>query len=232
MSRKDEGLAGRRFARLAVLEEIPTKEPKAKGSPRYYRCLCYCGKTTEVRGYSLVNGAIQSCGCLKVEHGRRLASMHAGIAHSHGAMIGVRSGSPKDPNRLRAHTIWQAMLRRCYSPQSPAFAAYGGRGITVCQEWRDSFLRFVSDMGIPEPHQSIDRIDNDGNYDPGNCRWATRTEQANNTRSNRTIAHLGREQTISQWAHEKGINVHTLFNRINRGWSGDRALNQSVRSYK
>jgi hypothetical protein len=108
---------------------------------------------------------------------------------------------------IREHDAWRGMLARCRNPRHPSYKNYGGRGITACERW-NSFENFLDDMGKrPSPKHSLDRIDNNGNYEPGNCRWATRREQANNTRMNRFVTFDGRTMTLAQWARETGIHV-------------------------
>lgn len=118
------------------------------------------------------------------------------------------------------------MKRRCDNPKNISYANYGGRGITVCPEWRDNFEAFLRDMGPRPAGHSLDRIDNDKPYEPGNVRWATRGTQANNTRANRRITHSGVTKTLSQWAHEIGVPVVTLHRRLADGWTLERALAQ------
>lgn len=112
--------------------------------------------------------------------------------------------------------IWQLMLARCYSASRSNYHRYGGRGITVCARWRRSFEAFLADMGERPPGMSLDRIDNNGNYEPGNCRWATRKQQARNTRANRLITHDGKTQTAMEWCEEYGLNFRTFTNRLDR----------------
>jgi hypothetical protein len=118
------------------------------------------------------------------------------------------------------------MKKRCYIPSSTGFANYGGRGITVCERWRDSFEAFFADMGPrPSPKHSLERINNGGHYEPGNCRWATKLQQSENRRTNRLFTHNGRTQTISQWSRETGINYYRLHTRLCvLKWSPERAL--------
>lgn len=118
------------------------------------------------------------------------------------------------------------MRTRCYSESHKSYPEYGGRGITVCDEWKnssDSFIEWALENGYNDS-LTLDRIDNNKGYSPNNCRWATMKEQANNTRKNVVIKYNGEEKTISQWADELGINRNTLSNRIKRGWSVERAF--------
>lgn len=123
--------------------------------------------------------------------------------------------------------VWAGMLSRCYSKNRACYKDYGGRGITVCDRWRNSFKAFLEDMKKrPSLKHSIDRWpNNDGNYEPGNCRWATPEEQHNNTRSNRLLTFEGQTMTLSQWANKKGISKSGLRYRLNGGMSVGEALN-------
>jgi hypothetical protein len=130
----------------------------------------------------------------------------------------------KDP----IYGIWAKMRARCLSPTDPAYAAYGGRGITVDSAWSD-FHKFKADMGPRPDGYTLDRINNDGPYSPGNCRWASAQEQANNRRSNYFIEFEGRRMTIADWARAKGMRVNTLNMRIfGRKWPIARALERPV----
>lgn len=124
----------------------------------------------------------------------------------------------------KARRVWQEMLRRCTDERSAAWQHYGGRGIRVCERWV-RFDAFLLDMGDPPPGLELDRRDNDGNYTPGNCRWATVTEQARNRRTTRNVTFNGETKCVSAWAKEKGISVHLLFNRLKAGWTIADALN-------
>jgi len=116
------------------------------------------------------------------------------------------------------------MFQRCYNPNGTKYADYGGRGITVCDRWL-KFENFYADMGDRPEGMEIDRFpDNDGNYEPGNCRWATRPEQMRNTRANRMITFQGRTQCLTDWANEIGVGCSTICTRLARGWSLERAL--------
>lgn len=128
--------------------------------------------------------------------------------------------------------IYNHMIRRCYEKTGPRFKDWGGRGITVCERWlgRDGFANFLADMGTrPSPKHSIDRIDNDGNYEPSNCRWATATQQTRNSRHANIIEVNGERKHLRDWAREKGMLESTLCNRLLRsGWDPERAINAPV----
>ena len=118
------------------------------------------------------------------------------------------------------------MIQRCCNPSNNAYHYYGGRGITVCEQWRDSFETFLADVGLrPSNQHSLDRYpNNDGNYEPGNVRWATRMEQAINKRSNRWITAHGKTMTVSEWSRELGILDKTIYYRLSAGWSAEAAI--------
>lgn len=122
------------------------------------------------------------------------------------------------------YRIWNAMLGRCYNTNNSSFHNYGGRGIKVCGRWRESFENFYADMGDRPPTRSIDRIDNSGNYEPTNCRWATPIEQASNLRKNRFIEFNGKRQTESQWSRELGISKDNIRRRREAGYPPEMIL--------
>lgn len=132
-------------------------------------------------------------------------------------------------SRTRIHNLWWAMITRCTNPNSPAFKDYGGRGIKVCEHWR-TFENFYADMGERPEGKSLDRIDNDGDYEPANCRWATPHEQRRNTRACRRVEAFGRNLTLTEWSVLTGIPLATLWARISKlGWPADKALSMPLR---
>jgi hypothetical protein len=122
------------------------------------------------------------------------------------------------------YAVWAGMLARCSNSANPNYSRYGGRGIKVCDRWRADFINFLEDMGRRPPGCSIERINNNGDYEPGNCRWATAKEQANNRRSSRLIYYNGAIKTLTQWAEEAGIDHTLLHYRLKRGLPISRAL--------
>ena len=167
-------LVGERYSRLVVVK----MEKSRKGSMAM--CACDCGATSCVLTYNLRNGNTKSCGCLAREvasaRGRLTAPLMGELNTTHGHTRGHRN-SP-------TYASWSDAKKRCHSPQNHRFADYGGRGIQMCARWRDSFDNFLADMGHRPPRMTLDRVRVNGNYEPGNCRWATHDEQAQNQRTN------------------------------------------------
>lgn len=184
-----------------------------------WNCRCKCGTERVVRGSHLVSGASESCGCVTP------GSSAAGLKRrTHGHTVGGKL--PPE------YYSWQAMLARCNKPKSKDYPRYGARGIKVCERWLD-FAAFLEDMGKqPSPKHTIERKDNDGNYEPTNCRWATEREQANNRRSNRRLTYDGKTKTMVEWARDAGIPYDTFFARLKAGWSVGKAITTPVRQSK
>jgi hypothetical protein len=141
------------------------------------------------------------------------------LGKSNGSYRHGQAGSPE-------HLIWKGIVKRCVNPKSRQWQHYGGIGVTVCNRWRSSFAAFLADMGRrPSPDHSIDRFPNkEGNYEPGNCRWATQKDQCRNKRNNRLITHNGDTQPLIVWAERSGLSKITLTMRLNRGWPIEKAL--------
>jgi hypothetical protein len=142
-------------------------------------------------------------------------------------------GNTSVRGRAREYTAWTNMKIRCLNPRAQNYALYGGRGITVCDRWRDSFEHFLADVGRrPSPLHSVDRIDPNGNYEPSNVRWSTVKEQAQNRRTTRLIAFNGTTLCLNEWVLRTGIDKVTLSDRLNRGWSVERALTTPTRAHR
>lgn len=198
-------LTGQRFGRLTVVERAPNNQGQTR-----WLCHCDCGTERNVNAGSLQAGLTLSCGCLGRE--RRIKSL-------------TKHGLARSPQ----NRVWSAIKDRCLNPNDHGFASYGGRGITICDRWRDSFAAFYADMGPrPSPGLAVERIDNDGPYSPENCRWATQIEQCNNTRRNVWLTYAERTQTVAQWSRETGIGSPTIRWRLKQGWSIERALTEPV----
>lgn len=171
-----------------------------------WECRCDCGNKSTVQTGNLTSGNTTSCGCYWIEVASHLPQTHG------------MTNSPE-------YTVWCEMIRRCEDKQRNNFKNYGGRGITVCSRWRKSFSAFFEDMGAkPTQDHSIERENNDGNYEPGNCRWATRKEQGRNTRANRLLEYNGRTACLSEWAEVAGLSTRAFHHRLSRGWSVERAI--------
>jgi hypothetical protein len=199
-------IVGLTFWCLTVIRRAPKRK---KPTCAFWECRCSCGNTAIVRAVDLIYGHTKSCGCLRAQKIRSVGRLRK----THGATGTVE------------HRIWSSMKQRCENPSIPGYENYGGRGIKVCARWRYSLENFIADMGKrPSARHSIDRIDTNGNYEPGNCRWATTKQQARNRRSNRVLEYEGKRATLTDFALEYGISKITLRDRLNRGWSIDRAL--------
>lgn len=190
-------LIGQRFGRLVVIAE---SENRQCGNVCWV-CKCDCGNITPpIIGNSLKRGNTRSCGCLYIE------------AHTkHGG------------KKTRLYSIWQGMKARCYRPSHPHYDRYGGRGITICDAWKDDFQAF-REWALTHGYSdklTIDRVDNDKGYSPENCRWATDKEQGNNRCQNVLVEINGETRTIAEWAIKSGIKFQTVYRRYRRGETGE-----------
>jgi len=192
-------LTGRRFGRLTVLRE----QGRNRHGSVMWATRCDCGTELAVSTGSLTDGNTTSCGCSRTKHGA--------------------TWTPE-------WSIWQTMIKRCGNPGAKGYQDYGGRGIRVCESWRKDFRAFIRDVGPrPSPRHSLDRLDTDGNYEPGNVRWATPIEQARNKRNNRVITIGGTRRTLAEWSEVSGIRYTTIRERLRRGWSASRAVTEPTK---
>lgn len=201
-------LSGEKFGELLVLKRI-----SKTGEPALYLCKCDCGKTTVVRGCNLKSGATKSCGCL-----RRKAT--AGLRYSHGK------------HNTKIYKCWCNMRDRCSNQNNKEYSAYGGRGIHVCDEWSkfSTFYNWAMLNGYDED-LTIERIDVNKNYCPENCTWVNRHDQSRNRTDNRKITFNGKTMILKDWGDEIGINEATIRNRLNSGWTVEKALTTPVRRF-
>ena len=195
---KNEHRIGKKFGRLTIIEFGDNKEFKSC-SRRTFNALCSCGKVVNVLCCHIVSGHTTSCGCYAKERLVNSSTTHGG----------------RDSNE---YSIWCNMKARCMNKNNPNYRDYGGRGIKVCDSWLE-FGVFISDMGHRPVTLTIDRINNDGDYEPGNCRWASRAEQSRNKRNNRNININGKSMCIKDWADEVGVDRRTIQARLRLGWS-------------
>lgn len=204
-------LTGRRYERLTVVRQ----DGRIHNRPAWL-CRCDCGKEVRANAGELNAGRAESCGCL---HRQRVSKMLSELKTTHGG-----SGT-------RLYTVWNAMKRRGFNEHCKEYPLYGGRGIVVCDEWRESFEAFRDwaigagyDVQAPRGQCTIDRIDVNGNYCPENCRWATQSEQCNNRQKNHFLDIRGEKKTIAAWSKVSGIPSHTIYDRIRSGWDAERAV--------
>lgn len=205
-------LTGEKYNSLSVIEQADTRILPSGQHKTMWKCMCDCGNITVVASYALRSGGIKSC-------------------KKCGKMKSANSRKTHGKSYTRLHNIWSGMKARCYNKNHDYYKNYGGRGVTVCEEWRDNFQAFY-DWAVSNGYSTeltIDRINNDGNYEPSNCRWSTKKEQANNTRKNKRITFNGKTQTLSQWADEYGLSQDLLGERLLRGVSFEEAVKHDIR---
>jgi len=211
MVKRRKDIVGQKFNRLVVIEFSRTIRETS-----FYLCQCDCGTKKEIRYSNLLNGVTQSCGCLRNERVSAAKKKHG------------KTGTVE-------YKTWSSMIERCTNPNHSRYADYGGRGIVVCSQWLgpQGFINFFSDMGPrPGSEYSIDRINNSGNYEPNNCRWATRKEQNNNYRQNRYVEINGVTKNITEWAKVYDISRDVIYCRIQKKWDLTRAITTPVRRHK
>lgn len=188
-------ITGQRFGRLIVIDHQYRDEK--------WRCRCDCGKFAYATGTDLRRGCTRSCGCLRAE------AVASGLSRTHGM-----HGTPE-------YETWRGMRERCLNPNHGSYARYGGRGITVCASWENSFEAFLADMGPRLTGCTLDRINNDGPYSPENCRWATTIQQARNKSHHRLIEVDGQVMTASAFAETLGVGMWTVGRWLNKGLTAE-----------
>lgn len=204
-------VTGQTFGMLTAIEHVD----KRTGSGVIWRCRCQCGSDTFAKCSDLRSGKTRSCGCL-----RRITSARTGVTH----------GDTRRGRWAKEYRSWRFMLTRCEDPTHRAYPYYGGRGIRVCERWKD-YASFLADMGRkPEGRYSLDRIDNDGDYEPGNVRWATQAQQTRNYSRNVMLTYQGLTLCMTDWARRLGFKTPTgISHRLQVGWSIERTLTTPAR---
>lgn len=208
-------LRGLRIGRLVVIEPA---EKSVYGAAMWH-CLCDCGGTKDVAHQSLERGASKSCGCFRKEAGAIRGKNNA------------THGMSRHADRAPEWKAWMAMRQRCLKPKHKQFRDYGARGITVCDEWIDDFQAFFDHIGLrPSPRHSIDRIDNDRGYEPGNVRWATKKEQQRNRRTNVIVTAFGRTEPLICFIPEgpKSRQYSLALRRVKAGIDAEAAIKEAA----
>lgn len=204
---KKQELSGQKFGRLTVVNQADNKSGRV-----CWKCECECGNIKTISAQTLLNGGTKSCGCLRQE-------MVAQKNTKHGKSI----RGQVTPEYL----TWCEIIKRTENPSCLGFKNYGGRGISICKEWRESFAAFLNDMGKkPTPLHSIERIDNNKNYCPENCKWVTRDVQNKNKRNTISITHQGISLCAKDWAERNNIKPSTVYGRLSKGWNPIKAITQ------
>ena len=210
-------LAGQRFGKLTVIKRVEDKILPSGRHTTMWLCQCDCGNYTTVSSGHLRANKIKSCGCLIKEIASEINKTH---------------GKAKS----RLYNVWSSMKARCCNPNNNRYKNYGGRGIKVCDEWKNDFMNFhnwAMQNGYDETALrgkcTIDRINVNGNYCPENCRWVTMGVQLKNTTQNRMLTYKGMTKPFKEWSDELGINYHSLYTRLEKGWSIDKAFKTPIR---
>lgn len=186
----------------------------AKSRAILWNCVCSCGNKCVVSTNNLRNGHTQSCGCYLKERCSEMNSTHG-------------------KSKIKEYYVWKTMKSRCKNKSNGSYKNYGARGIMVCERWDNSFENFINDMGLrPSDKHSIDRIDNDGNYEPSNCRWADIFEQAGKKRSNKVLEFNGEIMILEDWARKFNITAGAISNHLRKGKSFDFICNYYIKKQK
>ncbi len=202
-------LTGQVFGRITII----SLNSKYRGQ-LVWNCKCSCGNYCAINGLGLRNGTTSSCGCLSRE-------------------ITIKRHTKHGLHKTREYKIWTGMKARCLNKKSISYKNYGGRQITVCTEWLNSFDNFYKDMGsAPTNKHTLERIDNNNGYCKENCRWATYREQSRNKRNNNLVTYNNKTQCAADWDKEMGFTIGVVSHRINSGWSVEKAMTTPKRHRK
>lgn len=198
-----DSLVGTKINKVTILSHFK----KGKNNCNYFECLCECGRVSQIRANHLLNENQETCG----KHHKKYYDSEIGT---------------------RIYNTWNRMMHRCYDINNQKYYAYGARGILICNEWKNDYNAFY-EWSIKNGYQIglwIERIDNDGDYRPENCRWATRKEQMNNTRRNHFVQYREENKTIAQWCEILDLPYKTINSRLNRGYTPEQAFETPIRS--
>lgn len=213
--------------KIGMLTVVSVSEQKNRHRDKFWFCRCDCGGTAIRRTATLTDaqrtGGCCSCGCVRalLEERGRLRAVQSRVKFHH-------------PHKYRLFEVWQSMKQRCYNPSKKHYPSYGGRGITICDEWRNdsaAFCQWAIASGY-QPGLWIERKDVNGNYCPENCSWETPKNQANNKTNSAILEWNGRRQTLAQWAVEVGMPRRSLGHRVRLGWPVERILTAPIRRKK
>lgn len=208
-----KNLVGMKFGRLTVLERADDRVNKKGKHSIMWKCLCECGNIKVISRNSLLSHNVQSCGCLRAEKTRERRFRH-----------GLRN--------TQLYRAWSNIKTRCYNPKKDTYAYYGGKGITMCQEWLNNFMAFYN-WSMNNGYKkglTIDRLNPNGNYEPSNCRWVTASQQQNNKLNNHIIEYNGEIHTLAEWSSLLNLNYGTLHRRIQYlNWSIEKAFTTPIK---
>lgn len=206
---------GNKYGRLTILS-FSNFKAESNGRRPYWNCQCECGETVQRSSHSMKSGRTSSCGCL-----RREMTVKRNTTH----------GQAVRKQQTDEYNTWCEIIKRTTNPKCSQYPDYGGRGIAMCPEWRNSFESFLAEVGKkPSKLHSINRINNEKSYEPGNCCWSTRAEQNRNKRNNVMITHDGVTMCAADWCEKTKIKVPTFHSRLNRGWSFKKTITTPVRA--
>lgn len=211
-------ITGQRFGRLTCVERTAKRN---KQREIMWLCKCDCGNEIVTNGSGLRRGSCRSCGCLQRDGMRDKSATHS-------------LSSDENGNTTRLYKAWCNMKTRCLNPNTREYENYGGRGISVCESWKTGYVEFHN-WAIRhgyEENLTLDRKDNDGNYEPNNCHWATNKEQQNNTRRNSFVVFQGETMTVGQLVDKAGVDYASFNQRLRRGWTVEKSLNVPFKKYK